>query len=156
MATRLRLEHSVVTLSQRQPAGHNAAGPSSDLCLTHQATDLGGQHLSSLLQAVSQALSAFNSLLCTVPHVLSSLRPLLCVSRTEPQVAACRYTGLDPVLLPPLWLILKSPGDVSASSKHSTTDSGTVHSSVRQRWLQGDPAVQAGMDQIASKAAQGR
>ena len=68
----------------------------------------------------------------------------------------CRYTALDPTLLPPLWLILKSPDSLNqASEKGSGKDSGRVHSTVRQRWLQGDPSVQAGMDQIASKAAAG-
>ena len=97
-------------------------------------------------------LSALSTLLWVMPHVPHSE----CCSACHAAVAACRYIGLNPALLPLLWLILKSPAPASASSKHSITDSGTVHSSMRQRWLQGDPAVQAGMDQIASKAAQGR
>jgi glucuronokinase len=36
------------------------------------------------------------------------------------------------------------------------SDSGKVHSSVKQRWLEGDPEVVQGMTQVAGCAEQGR
>lgn len=57
-----------------------------------------------------------------------------------------RYESLDPELLPPLWLIYTD----------SPSDSGKVHSDVRQRWHQGDRAVHEAMARFASFAEKGR
>jgi glucuronokinase len=57
-----------------------------------------------------------------------------------------RYTSLDPALLPRLWLIWCD----------NPSDSGAVHSTVKQRWAAGDPDVVAGMAAVADCAEQGR
>lgn len=56
------------------------------------------------------------------------------------------YESLDPGLLPRLWLIYCD----------NPSDSGRVHSTVKQRWLAGDPAVVEGMQEVAKCAADGR
>lgn len=56
------------------------------------------------------------------------------------------YESLDPGLLPRLWLIFCE----------NPSDSGRVHSSVKQRWLAGDPAVVQGMQDVARCAEDGR
>lgn len=63
------------------------------------------------------------------------------------QATGCgRYQSLDPKLLPRLWLVYCD----------NPSDSGKVHSSVKQRWLEGDPQVVQGMAQVAGCAEQGR
>ncbi|CAK0783514.1 hypothetical protein CVIRNUC_006713 [Coccomyxa viridis] len=57
-----------------------------------------------------------------------------------------RYESLEPELLPPLWLIYCN----------SPSDSGKVHSDVRQRWHQGDRTVHEAMARFASFAEKGR
>jgi hypothetical protein len=56
------------------------------------------------------------------------------------------YQSLRPQLLPRLWLIYCD----------NPSDSGKVHSTVKQRWLAGDAAVVKGMQQVAQCAEQGR
>jgi glucuronokinase len=56
------------------------------------------------------------------------------------------YQSLRPQLLPRLWLIYCD----------NPSDSGKVHSTVKQRWLAGDPAVVEGMQQVAQCAERGR
>lgn len=56
------------------------------------------------------------------------------------------YESLKPELLPRLWLIYCD----------NPSDSGKVHSTVKQRWLAGDAAVVQGMQQVAQCAADGR
>jgi glucuronokinase len=56
------------------------------------------------------------------------------------------YESLKPELLPRLWLIYCD----------NPSDSGKVHSTVKQRWLAGDAAVVQGMQQVAQCAAEGR
>lgn len=56
------------------------------------------------------------------------------------------YESLKPELLPRLWLIYCD----------NPSDSGKVHSTVKQRWLAGDPEVVQGMQQVAQCAEQGR
>ncbi|KAF5834847.1 ribosomal protein S5 domain 2-type protein [Dunaliella salina] len=53
---------------------------------------------------------------------------------------------LDPKLLPPLDLIWAD----------SPSESGKVHSRVRQRWMDGDPEIVQGMQQAAKCAEEGR
>ena len=61
-------------------------------------------------------------------------------------VVCHRYESLDPDLIPPLWLLYAD----------NPSDSGKTHSSVRQRWQQGDRAVHAAMVEFASFADKGR
>jgi hypothetical protein len=56
------------------------------------------------------------------------------------------YQSLRPQQLPRLWLIYCD----------NPSDSGKVHSTVKQRWLAGDRAVVEGMQQVAQCAEQGR
>lgn len=56
------------------------------------------------------------------------------------------YQSLHPELLPRLWLIFCD----------NPSDSGKVHSTVKQRWLAGDTQVVEGMQQVAQCAEQGR
>lgn len=56
------------------------------------------------------------------------------------------YRSLDPGLLPRLWLVWCD----------NPSDSGRVHSSVKQRWLAGDADLLDGMARVADCAAQGR
>jgi hypothetical protein len=62
------------------------------------------------------------------------------------RVCCGRYESLEPELLPPLWLIYCN----------SPSDSGKVHSDVRQRWHQGDRTVHEAMARFASFAEKGR
>ena len=62
------------------------------------------------------------------------------------KVCCGRYISLEPELLPPLWLIYCN----------SPSDSGKVHSDVRQRWHQGDRTVHKAMARFASFAEEGR
>uniref|UniRef100_A0ACD5TBU9 Uncharacterized protein n=1 Tax=Avena sativa TaxID=4498 RepID=A0ACD5TBU9_AVESA len=55
------------------------------------------------------------------------------------------YTPLDVNLLPPLYLIYAE----------NPSDSGKVHSSVRQRWLDGDEFVISSMKEVAQQAYDG-
>lgn len=57
-----------------------------------------------------------------------------------------QYIPLDPSLLPPLYLMYSN----------DPSDSGKVHSTVKQRWLQGDPQIRRGMEEVASLAEEGR
>ncbi|KAK9833238.1 hypothetical protein WJX84_010404, partial [Apatococcus fuscideae] len=57
-----------------------------------------------------------------------------------------RYTPLDAALLPQLLVVVAN----------SPSDSGKVHSDVRERWKRGDPAVHQGMAAIAALAEEGR
>ena len=64
-------------------------------------------------------------------------------------VIACvpdRYESLNPNLILPLWLIYTD----------NPSDSGKVHSNVRQRWLRGDKAVHQAMCELATFAQKGR
>jgi glucuronokinase len=56
------------------------------------------------------------------------------------------YESLDPALLPRLWLVWCD----------NPSDSGRVHSTVKQRWLAGDEAVREGMRRVAECAGKGR
>lgn len=56
------------------------------------------------------------------------------------------YESLKPSLLPRLWLIYCD----------CPSDSGRVHSTVKQRWLAGDQDVMDGMQQVAECAEKGR
>ncbi|WCJ21178.1 glucuronokinase G [Euphorbia peplus] len=56
------------------------------------------------------------------------------------------YTPMDITLLPPLHLIYAD----------NPSDSGKVHSTVRQRWLDGDNFIISSMTQVADLALQGR
>jgi glucuronokinase len=56
------------------------------------------------------------------------------------------YESLDPQLLPRLWLVYCD----------NPSDSDGVHSTVKQRWLAGEPGVVAGMQAVAQCAADGR
>ncbi|KAF5740418.1 glucuronokinase 1 [Tripterygium wilfordii] len=56
------------------------------------------------------------------------------------------YTPMDINLLPPLHLIYAE----------NPSDSGKVHSSVRQRWLDGDKFIISSMEEVGNLAAQGR
>jgi glucuronokinase len=56
------------------------------------------------------------------------------------------YCSLKPELLPRLWLVWCD----------NPSDSGKVHSTVKQRWLARDAAVVEGMLQVAQCAEQGR
>ena len=58
----------------------------------------------------------------------------------------CRYIPMAAGLLPPLLVVVGN----------SPSDSGKVHSDVRQRWQQGDRAVHEGMAAIADLAERGR
>ncbi|KAL1812270.1 hypothetical protein DCAR_0624479 [Daucus carota subsp. sativus] len=55
------------------------------------------------------------------------------------------YTPLDIGLLPPLYLIYAE----------NPSDSGKVHSTVRQRWLDGDEFIKASMEEVANLALEG-
>lgn len=55
------------------------------------------------------------------------------------------YTPLDVNLLPPLYLIYAD----------NPSDSGKVHSTVRQRWLDGDEFIISSMKQVAQLALDG-
>ncbi|CAN4082387.1 unnamed protein product [Withania somnifera] len=56
------------------------------------------------------------------------------------------YTPMDIDLLPPLYLIyVENP-----------SDSGKVHSTVRQRWLEGDEFIRSTMEEVANIAVEGR
>ncbi|KAK9806753.1 hypothetical protein WJX72_001492 [[Myrmecia] bisecta] len=57
-----------------------------------------------------------------------------------------RYEPLDVSLVPPLWLVYAE----------NPSDSGTVHSDVKRRWLDGDPEIYAGMAEVAELAVRGR
>jgi glucuronokinase len=56
------------------------------------------------------------------------------------------YESLDPALLPRLWLVWCD----------NPSDSGRVHSTVKQRWLAGDASVRDGMQRVAECADKGR
>ncbi|KAJ4729317.1 Glucuronokinase 1 [Melia azedarach] len=56
------------------------------------------------------------------------------------------YTPMDIDLLPPLYLIYAE----------NPSDSGKVHSTVRQRWLDGDEFIQSSMKEVADIAVEGR
>ena len=56
------------------------------------------------------------------------------------------YVPLNPELLPRLWLIYC----------HNPSDSGKVHSTVKQRWLAGDEQVVDAMQEVAECAEEGR
>ncbi|XVF60201.1 hypothetical protein PTKIN_Ptkin08bG0025400 [Pterospermum kingtungense] len=56
------------------------------------------------------------------------------------------YTPMDISLLPPLHLIYAE----------NPSDSGKVHSTVRQRWLNGDELIISSMAEVANIAAEGR
>ncbi|KAK9052393.1 hypothetical protein SSX86_029022 [Deinandra increscens subsp. villosa] len=56
------------------------------------------------------------------------------------------YTQLDTGLLPPLHLIYAE----------NPSDSGKVHSAVRQRWLDGDTFIISSMEEVASLALEGK
>ncbi|KAK4483180.1 hypothetical protein RD792_010360, partial [Penstemon davidsonii] len=56
------------------------------------------------------------------------------------------YTPMDIDLLPPLYLIYAE----------NPSDSGKVHSSVRQRWLNGDKFIISSMEEVANIALEGR
>lgn len=56
------------------------------------------------------------------------------------------YESLDPSLVPRLWLIYCM----------NPSDSGRIHSTVKQRWLAGDPVIKEGMQQVAQCAEKGR
>lgn len=60
-----------------------------------------------------------------------------------------RYERLDPALLP-------DGGRLYLMYCDNPSDSGRVHSTVRQRWLAGDVAVKEGMDAVAQCAVDGR
>ena len=53
---------------------------------------------------------------------------------------------MDEKLLPPLWLVYSN----------SPSDSGSVHSPVKQRWLAGDPDIRRDMAAVAQIAQEGR
>lgn len=53
-----------------------------------------------------------------------------------------KYLSFNPDLLPPLYIVYRT----SPSGK----DSGSVHSSVKQRWAAGDSTVRSGMAQVAA------
>ncbi|CAA0833781.1 Glucuronokinase 1 [Striga hermonthica] len=56
------------------------------------------------------------------------------------------YIPMDVDLLPPLYLIYAE----------NPSDSGKVHSTVRQRWLNGDKFIISSMEEVASIALEGR
>ncbi|GER41308.1 GHMP kinase family protein [Striga asiatica] len=56
------------------------------------------------------------------------------------------YIAMDVDLLPPLYLIYAE----------NPSDSGKVHSTVRQRWLNGDEFIISSMEEVASIALEGR
>lgn len=56
------------------------------------------------------------------------------------------YTPMDISLLPPLYLIYAE----------NPSDSGKVHSTVRQRWLDGDEFIKASMEEVANIALEGQ
>ncbi|PHU27765.1 putative glucuronokinase 2 [Capsicum chinense] len=56
------------------------------------------------------------------------------------------YTPMDIDLLPPLYLIYAE----------NPSDSGKVHSTVRQRWLEGDKLIRSTMEEVANIAVEGR
>ncbi|EPS69261.1 hypothetical protein M569_05505, partial [Genlisea aurea] len=56
------------------------------------------------------------------------------------------YEPMDIGLLPPLYLIYAE----------NPSDSGKVHSTVRERWLQGDEFIVSGMKRVADLALEGR
>ncbi|XP_022134334.1 glucuronokinase 1 [Momordica charantia] len=56
------------------------------------------------------------------------------------------YTPMDINLLPPLYLIYAN----------NPSDSGKVHSTVRQRWLDGDKFIISSMQEVAKVAEEGR
>ncbi|KAK4346254.1 hypothetical protein RND71_032593 [Anisodus tanguticus] len=56
------------------------------------------------------------------------------------------YTPMDVDLLPPLYLIYAE----------NPSDSGKVHSTVRQRWLDGDEFIRSTMEEVAKIAVEGR
>lgn len=57
-----------------------------------------------------------------------------------------QFERMGPGLLPPLHLMYCA----------NPSDSGKVHSSVKQRWLQGDEEVRAAMREVAECAVKGR
>eukprot|EP00884_Botryococcus_braunii_P005179 jgi/Botrbrau1/14662/Bobra.0108s0023.1 len=65
---------------------------------------------------------------------------------TKQHPGSSRYERLDPGLLPRLWLVYTD----------NPSDSGTVHSRVRERWKAGDPHVRQTMSEIAQCAHAGR
>lgn len=68
-------------------------------------------------------------------------------NREHMQAHGCGiYCSLKPELLPRLWLVWCD----------NPSDSGKVHSTVKQRWLAGDAAVVEGMLQVAQCAEHGR
>lgn len=56
------------------------------------------------------------------------------------------YTPMDVDLLPPLYLIYAE----------NPSDSGKVHSTVRQRWLEGDEFIRSTIEEVANIAVEGR
>lgn len=58
----------------------------------------------------------------------------------------CSFERLPTEQLPPLWLVYSN----------TPSDSGAVHSPVKQRWLAGDSDIRRDMALIASLAEQGR
>ncbi|KAG6506179.1 hypothetical protein ZIOFF_031497 [Zingiber officinale] len=55
------------------------------------------------------------------------------------------FSPMDIDLLPPLYLIYAE----------NPSDSGKVHNSVRQRWLNGDPCIRSSMEEVANLALEG-
>ena len=58
----------------------------------------------------------------------------------------CRFERLPVEQLPPLWLVYSN----------TPSDSGAVHSPVKQRWLAGDADIRRDMALVASLADHGR
>ncbi|KAK9675406.1 hypothetical protein RND81_11G005600 [Saponaria officinalis] len=56
------------------------------------------------------------------------------------------YTPMDVSLLPPLYLIYAE----------NPSDSGKVHSTVKQRWINGDELIRSTMNEVANVAVEGR
>ncbi|WIA36426.1 hypothetical protein OEZ86_007736 [Tetradesmus obliquus] len=74
---------------------------------------------------------------------------VVCMDFDQQHMEACGcgiYESLDPALLPRLWLVWCD----------NPSDSGRVHSTVKQRWLAGDAAVREGMARVAQCAEKGR
>ena len=57
-----------------------------------------------------------------------------------------RFERLPVQQVPPLWLVYSN----------SPSDSGAVHSPVKQRWLSGDGAIRRDMASVAQLAEQGK
>ena len=89
-------------------------------------------------------------------HPLQFWRSLRCPARSWWLLIPCpahitpscarRYQALDPSLLPPLWLMVSD----------DPSDSGAMHSTVRQRWRAGDAGLRRDMAAVAELAELGR